>query len=134
MSPKKTRIDAFSLLELLMAMAVFAIAAVSLAQAISLISLSVVESIDEGELREQLRGELLAASRDPYIEEGSRETAPNENEIYFRIVTSEFRAENREGIYLDGLFEIEVTALRRVPGGDDDELDVASTVTYPGIF
>lgn len=117
-----------------MAMAVFAIAAVSLAQAISLISLSVVESIDEGELRERLRGELLAASRDPFIQAGSRETAANEDGVYFRIETSEYRAENREGISLEGLYEVEVTALRRVPGSADEELDVAVTVTYPGIF
>ncbi len=38
----------FSLLELLMAMALFAIAAVSLAQAINMISLTVSESIEGG--------------------------------------------------------------------------------------
>ena len=129
-----TSARAFSLLELLMAMAVFAIAAVSLAQAISLISLTVVESIDGGELRERMRGELLAASRDPYIKEDNRETAPNREGIFFRIETTKFYSENREGISLEGLYEVEVTALRQLPGQDDEELDTASTVVYPAIF
>jgi hypothetical protein len=117
-----------------MAMAIFVISAVSLAQAISLISLTVVESIDGAQLREQMRSELLAASRLPFIKAGSRETTPNQDGIYFRIVTSKLQAENREGISLEDLYEVEVTALRQLSATEDEELDSASTATYPGIF
>ncbi|MDF1824036.1 MAG: type II secretion system protein [Verrucomicrobiales bacterium] len=124
----------FSLLELLMAMAVFAIAAVSLAQAINLISLTVVESIDDGELRERLRGELLAASRDPFIKAETRLTPPNGDGIFFRIETTKMNAENRQGISLEDLYEVRVTALRQLTGEAEEELDSASTASFSGIF
>lgn len=134
METKSTGADGFSLLELLMAMAVFAIAAVSLAQAVSLISLTVVESIDEGALRERMRGELLAASRDPFIKEDTRVTTPNDDGLFFKITTTKLNAENREGIYLEDLYEIEVIALRKLTGEEEEELGSASTASFPGIF
>ncbi|MEM9017753.1 MAG: type II secretion system protein [Verrucomicrobiota bacterium] len=126
--------SAFSLMELLLAMAVFAIAAVSLAQAINLISLTVAESIDSAEVREQLRAVLLETSRDPNLEANTRETNPNENGIYFRIEVTEPIVENREGISLTEIFEVRITALRRGAGPGVEVLDDASTLVYGGIF
>jgi len=124
----------FSLLELLMAMAVFAIAAVSLAGAINLISLSVVETVEEAEWREQLRGVLLEASRDPNLEEGTRETNPNAAGLSFSIRVDRVDLQNREARTLNGLFEITVTAYRTVGSQARETLDTASTLAYTGLL
>ncbi|MEM1443081.1 MAG: prepilin-type N-terminal cleavage/methylation domain-containing protein [Verrucomicrobiota bacterium] len=118
----------FSLLELLMAMAVFAIAAVSLSQALSLISLTVVESIETSELREQMHGLLLEEGRNPQIREGSRKTEELENGVYFEVEVSQYQAENREGAPLNNLFEVTVTAFRRDSAQGTIELGNAATL------
>lgn len=128
MKPRTTQRAGFSLLELLMAMAVFAIAAVSLSQALNLISVSVVESIDESELRERMRGLLLETTRNPRLREGNRRTNQMENGVYFEIEVSRFEAENREGAPLNNLFEVTVIALRRDPAQGTIELARANTI------
>lgn len=125
---------AFTLIELIMALAIFAIAAVSLAGAINLVSLSVTESIDDAELREDLRAVLLEAARDPLLAADSRRTDPNERGIAFAIEVEQLSAENREGEALGGLFSVTVTALRAEAAGRMVPLDSASTYAYPGMF
>lgn len=116
-----------------MAMAVFVIAAVSLAEAISTISVSAVEAVESSDLRVQMRGLLLEAGRDPLIEEGRRETLAGDAGVFFRTEISRWEMENRESLLLDNLYEIKVTALRRLPGQGEEELDSATTAVYAGI-
>src|SRR5690606_12977289 len=110
------RVEGFTLMELLMAMALFAMAAVSLAGALNLISLSVGESIDEAELREQLRAVVLEVCRDPAIREETRETNPDERGVYFRIAVSRIDLRNEEGESLQDLYQVSVAALREGAG------------------
>ncbi|MEM6280206.1 MAG: prepilin-type N-terminal cleavage/methylation domain-containing protein [Verrucomicrobiota bacterium] len=118
----------FSLLELLMAMAVFAIAAVSLSQALSMISLSVVESIESAELREQMHGLLLEEGRNSRIREGVRKTEELANGVFFEVEVTRFDAQNREGEPLNNLFEVTVTAFRRSSSEGTIELSSAATL------
>ncbi|MEM6916980.1 MAG: prepilin-type N-terminal cleavage/methylation domain-containing protein [Verrucomicrobiota bacterium] len=118
----------FSLLELLMAMAVFAIAAVSLSQALSMISLSVVESIESAELREQMHGLLLEEGRNSRIREGVRKTEELANGVFFEVEVTRFDAQNREGAPLNNLFEVTVTAFRRSSSEGTIELSSAATL------
>jgi hypothetical protein len=109
-----------------MAMALFAIAAVSLAGALNLISLTVADSIDEAELREKLRAAMLEAVRDPALREETRETNPDERGLYFRIEVVRLDLRNQEGRNLDNLFEVTVTAIREGYGGRRETLDRAT--------
>jgi len=117
-----------------MAMALFAIAGVALAQAMNLVALGVAEGIEEAELREDLRAHLLEASRDPRLEEGVREIAANERGIAFRITVEKAGLANAEARTLDNLFEVTVTALQGDTARRGTELESASTLVHPAIF
>jgi hypothetical protein len=117
-----------------MAMALFAIAAVSLAGALNLISLTVAESIDDAELREKLRATMLEATRDPALKEDSRETNPDERGLYFRIEVVRVDLKNQDGRNIDNLFEVTVTAIRETAGGRREPLDQATTYANPNLL
>ena len=134
MTPGRHSRNGFTLLELLMAMALFAIAAVSLAGALNLISLTVAESIDEAELREKLRAAMLEAVRDPALKEETRETNPDERGLSFRIEVVRLDLKNQDGRSLDNLFEVTVTAIRESSGGRRETLDRATTYANPNLL
>ncbi|MDH4411552.1 MAG: prepilin-type N-terminal cleavage/methylation domain-containing protein [Verrucomicrobiales bacterium] len=124
----------FTLLELLMSMALFTVAAVSLAEALNMISLTVSESIDDTEVREQLRATMLEVSRDAALTAETRETNPDKRGLYFRIEVERLDLKNEEGQTLENLFEVKVTAMRDLPSGRNEELDTASTVASPNLL
>jgi prepilin-type N-terminal cleavage/methylation domain-containing protein len=124
----------FTLLELLMSMALFTVAAVSLAEALNMISLTVSESIDDTEVREQLRATMLEVSRDAALTAETRETNPDKRGLYFRIEVERLDLKNEDGQTLDNLFEVKVTAMRDLPSGRNEELDTASTVASPNLL
>ena len=134
MEPIRRSRRAFTLLELLMAMALFAIAAVSLARAINLVGLTVTESIEAAEIREQVRSVLLEYSRRPDLREETRETNPNETGISFRIEIEAVFPETREGVSLEEIYEVRVTALRKDGLRGTVPVDTASTWVNPGMF
>lgn len=125
---------AFSLLELLLAMALFTMAAVSLAEAISVISLTVSESVDDAVMRERLRSELLLVARSPIREQGTRTTEPDETGLAFRIDIERASLENREGVSLNDLYKVTLTAIQKEQGGGQETLDSISTLVNPAIF
>jgi len=124
----------FSLLELLVAMAIFTLAAVSLTKAINLISLSVVESQETSFLRERMRAVMLTESRVSNPRTGSRETEKEVDGSFLRVEVEQFNAENREGISLDNFFEVTVIAMREDQILGAVEIDRISTLVYPGLF
>ncbi|MBL9159771.1 MAG: prepilin-type N-terminal cleavage/methylation domain-containing protein [Verrucomicrobiales bacterium] len=134
MPRRSHQIKGFTLLELLMSMALFTVAAVSLAEALNLISLTVSESIDDAEVREQLRATMLEVSKDSSITAETRETNPDKRGLYFRIEIERLDLKNEEGQTLDNLFEVKVTAMRQQSRGRDEELDSAVTVANPNLL
>jgi prepilin-type N-terminal cleavage/methylation domain-containing protein len=134
MSPRPSKKAGFTILELLMAMALFAIAGVSLAEALNLISLTVTEAIEESELREQLRAVMLEVTRDPNFSAETRETEANKEGLAFRIDIERLEMDNEKGESLANIFSVKVTALRIQSGGGKETLDSASTIVNPGIF
>ncbi len=116
-----------------MAMGLFAIAAVALAQAINLISLSVAESVEDAEVREQLRGMLVEASRNPKLQAGSR-TIQTEQGITFVVEVERLDLQNREASTLEDLYEVRVTARRELPGQKSEEVASADTWVYRPLF
>lgn len=124
---------AFTLLELLMALGLFAIAAVSLANAINLISLSVAESVEDVEVREQLRGVLLETSRNPNLEVGSR-TISTGRGIVYEVEVEQLNLENRAARTLEEIYEVKVTARRELGGQRSEFIDSADTLVYREMF
>ena len=116
-----------------MALGLFAIAAVSLANAINLISLSVAESVEDVEVREQLRGVLLETSRNPNLEEGSR-TVSTGRGIICEVEVERLDLENREARALDEIYEVRVTARRELGGQSSEFVDSADTLVYREMF
>jgi hypothetical protein len=117
-----------------MSMALFTLAAVSLAEALNLISLTVSESIDDAEVREQLRATMLEVSRDAALTAETRETNPDKRGLYFRIEVERLDLKNEEGQTLENLFEVKVTAMRDLPGERNEELDTAATIANPNLL
>jgi prepilin-type N-terminal cleavage/methylation domain-containing protein len=134
MRRRSLQTSGFTLLELLMSMALFTVAAVSLAEALNLISLTVGESIDDAEVREQLRATMLEVSRDAALTAETRETNPDKRGLFFRIEVERVDLKNEEGQTLNNLFEVKVTAMRDLPGGRNEELDTASTIANPNLL
>lgn len=123
----------FTLLELLMAMGVFVIAAVALANAINQISLSVAESAEDVAVREQLRGVLLEASRSSTLAEGSR-TIDNGQGIVFQIDIEKLNLKNREAQTLDEIYEVTATARRELAGQRAEIVESADTWVFKDMF
>lgn len=134
MSLRPLRNAGFTILELLMAMALFTIAAVSLAEALNVISITVTESIDDAELREQLRAVLTEVTHDPHLTEDVRETEATKQGMVFRIEVERIDLKNQKGVTLTNLFSVKVTGLKVGPGGRKEELDTATTIVNPTLF
>lgn len=134
MSRHSHRTRGFTLMELLMALALFTIAAVSLAEALNLIGLTVAETIDESEVRESLRAVMVETARDPALRAETRETNPDERGLFFEIAVERLELQSEEGANLTNLFEVVVTAKRSVRGGRVETLDSASTYANPNLL
>tara|TARA_R110000850_G_scaffold4834_2_gene21192 strand:+ start:110 stop:463 length:354 start_codon:yes stop_codon:yes gene_type:complete len=117
-----------------MAMALFAIAGVSLARAITLISLTVSESIEDAAVREQLRAVLLEVSRSPNLIEDSRTTSPDDAGISYEIEVEPLTLSNFDDLTLKDLFEVRVTAFRSVAGRQRETIESANTWVYSKMF
>jgi hypothetical protein len=116
-----------------MAMGVFVIAAVALANAINQISLSVAESAEDVAVREQLRGVLLEASRSSTLAEGSR-TIDNGQGIVFQIDIEKLNLKNREAQTLDEIYEVTATARRELAGQRAEIVESADTWVFKDMF
>lgn len=130
--PDKThpRKSGFSLLEVVMALGIFAIAAVSLAEAITVISLSVTESVDLSLVREKMRSKMVEVTRAPIERAETRTTDPDESGFSFRVEIVEMPLENREGEALEGLYEVTLSAI----APDGSIADKISTLVNPSLY
>jgi len=124
----------FTLLEVILALAIFVAAAVALAGAMNTIGLSVVESSYQARVRGQLRSHLVETSRDPGLRPGRTDSLIDGDGVFYRIDVERFEATNEEGTPLERIFEVRVTAIRQAANGREQIIDQASTLTYPGIF
>ena len=124
----------FTVLEVILALGIFSIAAVALAGALNTISLSVVESVDQAKWREQMRSHLIRAARDPALEVGTDESLIGSTGVYYRTTIALLETKNEDGRSLKDLYSVEVVAIQRLPTGREEVLARASTYAWPGLF
>lgn len=114
-----------------MALAIFVIAGVSLAQALQVISLTVSESVDQAVLREEARATLLEVTRNPALAEGRREVASTQENVLYRINVESATLKNQKAATLPALFEVVVETFAK---GTDEPIDSVSTLVHPPLF
>lgn len=120
----------FSLLEVVMALGIFAIAAVGLAEAITVISLSVNESLELSQVRERMRSKMVEVTRSPIERSETLNLNPDESGFAYRVEIVEMPLKNREGQNLDGLYEVTLSAI----GPDGSIVDKISTLVNPSVY
>lgn len=112
-----------------MALGIFAIAAVSLAEALTVISLSVSESVELSLVRERMRSKMVEVTRGPIGIAESRNIEPDSSGDSYRVEIVEMPLENREGESLDGLYEVTLSAI----APDGSVIDRISTLVNPSL-
>ena len=125
----------FSLLEAVLALAVFSFAVVSLVKALNEISLATSESAETLEISEQLRSYLTEVLYNPNIEAGQAETGPDELGLWYQSVVEPVDdLQNFAGSTLANLYRVEIRAVRKTGGGREEIVDQAETLRYGPLY
>ncbi|MCB1061337.1 MAG: hypothetical protein KDN20_00285 [Verrucomicrobiae bacterium] len=137
----RRKVSAFSLLEVILALGVFAVAGVSLMVALNDIAKASTESVDEARVTSQLRTLLTYYSRQPRIEPfekidspsrlmGFPDELPDSSGIAYRVLVEPAEFTTAKGEKLNDMFRIEITALRKLPGSGEEVIEKAETLRY----
>ncbi len=125
--------SAMTLFEVLLALAIFAIAAVALVTAINQIGHAVLESRMYRNVEQGMESIIDEYSKAPVLDEMEKEIkAGKDGVIYVVKITNVRDAKNQEGRVLQGLFRIHVTAKWK-ENREPMELD-AETLRFVGLF
>jgi prepilin-type N-terminal cleavage/methylation domain-containing protein len=134
--PSPCRARGFTLLEVCLALLIFSIAVVSLVGAINGMGQASIEARQIRNLESQLETTLLEITRMPpkEIMAGAQnyETTQRANGIDTHIKIDALTWQSEDGVPLQGLYMVKVTA-RRVGQGARDELS-AECLLYPPLF
>lgn len=129
-----SRRKGFTLLEAILALAVFALGVVGLFQALNEIGLATVESAEKSAVTGQLRARLTEQLRNPRIRPVVVETGPDSHGIAYLTVVEEAPLRSGSGSSLFQMYAIRVEAFRRLPGGDRKFIDRAETLRYGPLY
>lgn len=100
-----------TLFEVLLALAIFAIAAISLVEAINQIGHAVLEARQYRTVEQGLESVLDEYSKLPVLDEMEKQIKPGKDGIAYQVKVSNVRdAKNQEGRILQGMFRIQVVA------------------------
>ncbi|MFT5469520.1 MAG: hypothetical protein ACI8UO_004641 [Verrucomicrobiales bacterium] len=108
----------FTLLEAILAIFLFALTAVALAEALNMIGVASFEGQEDARVEEILRTYLTEASRAPEIEVGTETVKLEDGLTQIRVVTEELLLNNRDGDDLADMLRIEVVVFRKESGGE----------------
>jgi len=139
MKPSRQREKAssgFTLLEAILALAVFSLAAVALTEALSMMGLATVESADHAWRLELVESYLEEASKVKRVHEGEQQVPVRGTVmvVMIRTVPLEVRSQDDQGILPD-LFEVSVELYRQPgSGGKPILLERASTYRYRHLY
>ena len=122
-----------TLFEVLLALAIFAIAAVALVTAINQIGHAVLESRQYRNVEQSIESIIDEYSKAPVLDEVEKHIKAGKDGVAYDVKITAIRdAKNQEGRFLQGLFRIRVTASWQENSGKM-ELD-AETVRFIGLF
>lgn len=124
----------FTLLEVLLALAVFTIVAVSLTVAMNQIGLLAMDSALRARQLELVNSYLTEASKGMELEEGVREIKLPDTEFIIQIEIEPVELQNQDGELLEGMYRVAVRALKDVPGGERDVVEEAETYRYQALY
>lgn len=126
----------FTLLEAILALAVFAIAAVALTEALGQMGLATGESAEHAWRLELVESYLEEASKAPRVVEGEIQMDPGVPGLFVKVTTQplEVQSKSVQG-NLPDLFEITVALFRRPErGGPPVLLEKGSTYRYSHLY
>lgn len=123
----KTR--AFTLLETLLALMIFSIAVVALVEAVNQLGKDTLHRRREAAVQERARSLLTEHTRLPNPPE---ETRLQEDDVTYTIRRVKLELKNRDGLPLNDLFEVRVTA--EWLEGREPQTISAETWVYPPLF
>lgn len=122
-----------TLLEVILALAVFSLAAVALVNVMNQIGFAVLESRTLRNVEQGLESVLDEYSKAPLLGEMERTIKPGKDGVTYEVVVRPVdRIKNQEGRILQGIFHIEATAKWK-ENGQDQQLK-ADTLRYAGLF
>jgi prepilin-type N-terminal cleavage/methylation domain-containing protein len=127
----------FTLLEVMLAVFIFGIAAVALVEAINTSGRTALDARTKGSIQMRLDNLLLEATRDPLWASDARmqvatERTVEENGFKYTIKREPLDLQNVDGQPLQGLYLVQITA-RWMEGGRERNA-VAETWAYPLMF
>ena len=136
-SPQKTRLrkrlGGFTLLEVLLALSVFSIAALALVGTLSQIARVSSDSQRLLEIEQSLESFIDEYGKMPQIRELEEQIKPGADGVAYRVLIQQVKdLQNQEGRFLQNTFRIQVTA-RWDDGDGVTELN-AETYRYAGAF
>lgn len=134
--PRQTRpgAAAFSLLEVVLALAVFGISAVALMGALNEVSRHTLDTVEESWVTERLRSLLTEISKNPQVQPGELTFDPDLSGIAYTALIEEYEARSAKGESLRNLLRIKVTAVRPLGGGRSEVVEEAETLRYLPLF
>ncbi|MBX7210926.1 MAG: hypothetical protein K1X78_21650 [Verrucomicrobiaceae bacterium] len=122
-----------TLFEVLLALAIFAIAAVALVSGINQIGHAVLESRQYRNVEQGIESIIDEYSKAPVLDEMEKEMKPGKDGVAYHIKVSAVRdAKTQDGRILQGIFRIQVSA-KWMEGREPMELD-AETLRFIGLF
>lgn len=125
---------AFSLLEVVLALGLFGLAAVGLMGALNEVSRYTLDTVQESWVSERLRSLLTEISKNPQLQPGELAFDADRSGIAFRATIERHEPRSPKGTTLTNLLHIRVTALRDLGGGRTEVIDEAETLRYLPLF
>ena len=123
------RIRAFTLLETLLALMIFSIAVVALVEAVNQLGRDTLHRRREAAVQERIRSLLVERTRLPAP---PAEAKIQEDDVTHTIRRVKLELKNRDGLPLNDLFEVQVTA--EWLEGREPQTVSAETWVYPPLF
>lgn len=122
-----------TLLEVMLALALFATAAVALVQAINTIAIATIEARNLRTVEQTLEGILDEESKKPQMAELEKDIKPGDDGIAYHVRIAPVQdVRTKAGTQLNGLFRVTVTATWK-EDGRPMKIE-AETMRYAGMF
>ena len=129
----RSKARGMTLFEVLLALAIFAISAVSLVTAINQIGHAVLEARQYRNVEQGIESIIDEYSKAPVLDEVEKQIKPGKDGVAYNVkITAVRDMKNQEGRFLQGLFRIHVTAMWK-ENSETMELD-AETLRFIGLF